>query len=291
MLALPPVIRQLRPGVSPSTMLHRLLPLLLVAPLHLLAASSAAAAPDEICVPTVHPAPDWWSPNITPAKREARWSGADVQEATNGSRSARLRSVWSPSTDMIYVEVRVSTDLSLDDEDAFVMAISDVAQIYPELLVELHPLEDCPVWTDCDGDGIALDPDSITYTQGEPTNTSMGWGTPSHVNASLDFQIHHPWIVVTKTGNKHTWTMSFAMHVPTDGGGDFVGRRIYGNAIAYDPGITTGTYYELPLWCTSSSQTSNDCLIYSGPSTGVAEALPWENMVETWSSVEAGSCS
>ena len=291
MLALPLVIRQLPPGVSPSTMLHRLLPLLLVAPLHLLAASSAAAAPDEICVPTANPHPDWWSPNITPAKREARWSGADVREETNGSRSARLRSVWSPQADTIYVEVRVSTDLSLDDEDAFVMAISDEVQMYPELLVELHPLEDCAVWTDCDGDGIALDPDSITYTPGEPTISSMGWGTPSSVNASLDFQIDHPWIVVTKFGNKHTWTLSFAMHVPTDGAGDFVDRLIYGNAIAYDPGITTGTYYELPLLCTSSSISSNDCLLYSGPSQGVPEDLPWENMVDTWSSVEAGSCS
>ncbi|HWB78105.1 MAG TPA: hypothetical protein VG755_24240 [Nannocystaceae bacterium] len=291
MLALPLVIRQLAPGVSPSTMLHRLLPLLILAPLHLLAPSTAAAAPDDICVPTANPHPDWWTPNMSPAKREARWSGADVREATNGVRSARLRSVWSPQADTIYVEVRVSTDLSLDDEDAFVMAISDTAQQFPELLVEFHPLEDCPVWTDCDGDGIALDAGSITYTPGEPTNTSMSWGTPSSVNASLNFQISHPWIVVTKSGNKHTWTMSFAMHVPTDGAGDFVDRRIYGNAIAYDPGVTSGTYYELPLWCTSSSITTNDCLIYSGPSPGLPGDLPWPAMQDTWSSVEAGSCS
>lgn len=290
MLALPSVIRQRCCGVSPSTMLQRLLPLLLVAPLHLVVVTEAAAARDDVCVPTVHPTPDWWSPNISATKREARWSGADVREESDGTRSARLRSVWSPQADTIYIEVRVSTDLSLDDEDAFLMAISDDVQQYPQLFVELHPLEDCAVWTDCDGEGIALDPDAITYTPGAPTNTSMGWGPSSSVNASLDFQISHPWIVVTKIGNKHTWTLSFAMHVPTDGAGDFVDRLIYGNAIAYDPGVTTGTYYELPLWCTPSSPTSNDCLVYSGPSPQLPNALPWEGMVDTWSSVEAGSC-
>lgn len=271
-------------------MLHRLLPLLLVAPINLVLAAPAAAAPDDICVPPANPTPNWWS-NLTPTKREARWSGADVRTEINGIRTARLRSVSSQQADRIYVELRVGTDLSIDDEDAFVMAISDDAQEYPELLVEFHPLEDCAVWTDCDGDGIALDPASITYTQGEPTASSMGWSASSSVNASVDFQIEHPWIVVAKSGNKHTWTLSFVLTVPTDGAGDFAGRRIYGNAIAYDPGVTTGTYYELPVWCTSSSISSNDCLMYSGPSPQLPDALPWENMVETWSAVEAGSCS
>jgi hypothetical protein len=290
MLALPPVIRQPSRGVSPSTMLHRLLPLFVVAPLHLFVASSAAAAPDDICVPTANPTPDWWSPHLGAAKREARWAGADVREETNGLRSARLRSVWSPSSDKLYVEVRVTTDLSLDDEDAFVMAISDETQSYPELLVEFHPLEDCPVWTDCDGLGIALDPASITYREGSVVS-SLSWTPASSTNPSTDFTIHHPWISVTKTGNKHTWTMSFAMQVPTDGAGDFVDRRIYGNAIAYDPGYTSGTYYEMPVWCTSASLTSDTCLIYSGPDPELPDDLPWLGMVDSWPSVEAGSCS
>jgi hypothetical protein len=270
-------------------MLHRLLPLLLVAPFTL-AAAPASAAPDEICLPAANPPPDWWSPNISAKSREARWSGADVRQETDGTRTARLRSVWSPQADKIFVELRVDTDLSLDDEDAFVMAISDATQAYPELLVEFHPLEDCAVWTDCDGVGIELDPASITYTEGTPTASSLTWGTASSTNPSTDFAIHHPWIVVSKTGNKHTWTMSFAMVVPTDGGGDFVDRRIYGNAIAYDPGVTSGTYYELPVWCTSSSNTSNDCLIYSGPDPELPDDLPWTNMGDTWSLVEAGAC-
>lgn len=278
-------------GVSPSDMLHRILPLLLVAPINLLVATPAAAAADEICVPDAHPAPDWWSPNISAGRREARWSGADIRQQTDGSHTARLRSVWSPQADTIYVEVRVEGDASLDDEDSFIFAISDDAQDTPELLVEFHPLEDCPTWTDCDGAGIAISPLAITYTQGEPTASSMGWSTPSHKNTSPSFAVRHPWIVAAESGGTYTWTMSFAMSAPTDAGGDFAARRIYGNAIAYEPGVTTGTYYELPVWCTSSSPTSNDCLIYSGPSPELPNDLPYVGMDDTWALVEAGSCN
>ena len=86
------------------------------------------------------------------------------------------------------------------------------------------------------------------------------------------------------------WTLSFALEVPTDGSGDFVDRLFYGNAIAYDPGFTSGTYYELPLWCSPSSLSSNDCLIYSGPSPELPASLPYGAMLDTWPLVEAGTC-
>lgn len=272
-------------------MLHKL-PIVLACPLAFAVATPAHAdvvfGPD-VCLPTASPHPDWWSPGLSPAQREARWSGAAVRKTIVGSRSARMRAVWSTS-DTIYVELRVGGDVSLDDEDAFVLAISDAAQTIPELYVEFHALEDCPQWTDCDGGGIALDPASIVYAEGTSSGTSLTWSALSPTNPSADFAIDHAWIVTNAVGSAYTWTLSFALTVPTDGAGDFVDRLFYGNAIAYDPGFTSGTYYELPLWCTPSSPTSNDCLLYSGPSPQLPADLPFAAMLDTWPLVEAGAC-
>ena len=272
-------------------MLHRL-PLLLACPLFLAFAAEAHADltfSHDICLPETNPHPDWWSPGLTPQQREARWAGASVRKEVVGSRVARVRAVWSTS-DTIYVEVRVTGDVSLDDEDAFVMAISDAAQTLPELFVEFHPLEDCPVATDCDGEGIALDPASIAYAEATNSGISINWSEVSSTNPSSDFAIEHPWIVAAATGSTYTWALSFALTVPTDGSGDFADRLFYGNAIAYGDGPISGTYYELPLWCERSSPISNDCLIYSGYSPELPEDLPHYPMLQTWPLVEAGAC-
>ena len=122
-------------------MLHRL-PILLACPLFLAFATEVQAdftiGSNDICLPEVNPHPDWWSPGLTRQQREARWSGASVRKEIAGTRSARLRAVWSTS-DTIYVEATVSGDPTLDDEDAFVFAISDEAQTLPELYVEFPP--------------------------------------------------------------------------------------------------------------------------------------------------------
>jgi hypothetical protein len=270
-------------------MLHRL-PILLACPLFFAFATPAQAGvfAGDVCLPTANPHPDWWSPGLGAQQKEARWSGAAVRKQIVGSRSARLRSVWS--SDTIYVELRVGGDATLDDEDAFVMAISDAAQTLPELYVEFHPLEDCPQWTDCAGAGVALDPASISYAEGSSSGSSLTWSALSSTNPSSDFTIEHPWIVTSAVGSTYSWTLSFALTVPTDGSGDFVDRLFYGNAIAYDPGFTSGTYYELPLWCTPSSLSSNDCLVYSGPSPELPADLPFGAMLDTWPLVEAGAC-
>jgi hypothetical protein len=226
-------------------MLHRLpIPVacLLACPLVLALATPAQADvfAADVCLPTANPHPDWWSPGLGAAQREARWSGASVRKQTSGSRTARLRSVWS--SDTIYVEVRVWGDPTLDDEDAFVMAISDAAQTLPELYVEFHPLEDCPLWTDCAGSGVALDPASIAFAEGSSTGISLTWSPLSSTNPSADFEIEHPWIVTSASGSTYSWTLSFALTVPTDGSGDFVDRSFYGNAIAYDPGIISAVH-------------------------------------------------
>jgi hypothetical protein len=273
-------------------MLHRL-PILLACPLLLAFAAEAQAdftLAHDVCLPEVNPHPDWWSPGLTAQQREARWAGASVRKEVVGSRIARVRAVWSQS-DTIYVEVRVSGDPTLDDEDAFVMAISDAAQTLPELYVELHPLADCPVWTDCDGAGIAVDSESIAYAEATNSGISIDWSELSSANPSSEFEIDHPWIVASSVGSTYTWTLSFALTVPTDVAGDFADRLFYGNAIAYDPGIISGTYYELPLWCERSSPISNNCLIYSGYQPELPEDLPHWPMLQTWPLVEAGACA
>jgi hypothetical protein len=286
------VIRPGCAGVSLGTMLKRL-PILLTCPLFLAFATPAQADfafANDICLPAANPHPDWWSPGLGAQQRESRWAGASVRKESVGSRAARLRSVWSPGSDTMYVEIVVGGDPTLDDEDAFVFSISDAAQTLPELYVEFHPLEDCPDVTDCDAGGVALDPESIAYAEATPTASSMTWSALSSTNPSSDFEIEHPWIVTTAVGSTYTWTLSFAMTVPTDGSGDFVDRLMYGNAIAYWPGYTSGTYYELPLWCESSSLSSNNCLMYSGESPELPEDLPFWPMLDTWPLVEAGAC-
>lgn len=283
-----PVIRPAPAGVSIGTMPRRIALPLALALFPLAHASTAHAAPEAICLVEADPAPDWWTPGITAARRESRWSGADVHEQTDGTRTARLRSIWSPQWDKIYFELRVEGDVALDDEDAFVLAISDVAQTVPELYVEIHPNEQCPHWSNCSA-GEALDASSITYAEATAGVSSLTWGDLTEDNPSSDFTIHHPWIRTARVGSSFTWTLSFAMTVPTTGG-DFVDRRIYGNAIVYDPGFTSGTYDEFPLWCTSSSVTTNDCLLYGGPSPDLPQDLPVGTMNQGWPTVEAGAC-
>lgn len=282
------MIRHAWAGVSVSIMPSRIALPLVLALLPLSYATTAYAAPEEICLPDADPTPDWWTPGITAARRESRWADAVVREQTDGTRTARLRSIWSPQWDKVYFELRVQGDVALDDEDAFVMAITDAAQTLPELYIELHPNEQCPLPSSCAG-GVAIDASSILYAAATDGGTSLTWSDLTEDNPSSDFTIYHPWIRTTRTGSTFTWTMSFAMTVPTTGG-DFIDRRIYGNAIVYDPGITSGTYDEFPLWCTSSSMVSNDCLIYAGPSPELPADLPVGAMNDTWTTVEAGSC-
>lgn len=273
-------------GVSLGTMFNRTL-LALAALLPLSYSAVAHAAPEEICLPEASPTPDWWTPGLSTKTRELRWTDAVVREQTDGTRTARLRSMWSPQWDKIYFEVRVQGDVALDDEDAFVLAITDDTQTFPELYVEIHPNEQCPLWSDCSA-GVELEESSILYSEGT-MGTSLSWGDLTEDNPSNDFTMYHPWIRTTRVGSSYTWTLSFAMTVPTVGG-DFVDRRIYGNAIVYDPGFTSGTYDEFPLWCTSSSMISNDCLIYSGANPQLPEDLPTGGITATWPTVEAGSC-
>lgn len=248
-----------------------------------------AAAVDDVCLPDAQPAPDWWSPMLSAAKREARWKHAWVNQLDDGTHAARMRAIWSPQGDAVYVEVRVDGDPALDAEgDAFVLAITDDSQSAPQLLIRFTPVSGCANWFDCDGAGAALGASAIHYAAAT-MGTSLTWTALDEVNPSTDFAVAHPWVVVERSAT-FSWTLSFVLEVPTDGSGDFVGRRLYGNAIAYDPGVTTGTFYELPLLCTPTSLTSNDCLLYSGPAPQLPQALPVGIIADAWPLVEAGAC-
>lgn len=283
------MIRRAVAGVSVGNM-HRRIALPLAAFLLPLAyVGTAHAVPDEICLPEADPTPDWWSPGLGALRRESRWVGADVREETNGTRNTRLRSMWSADYDKIFVEVRVQGDNSLDEEDAFIMAISDAAAELPELYIEMHPNTQCPVWGDCSA-GVELDASSILYAAADPSPIAMDWDPLTEINPSVDFEIQHPWIRTTRTGSTYTWTLSFAMTVPTTDG-DFMDRRIYGNAVAYDPGVISGTYYEMPVWCTSASPISDTCLVYSFGHDTLPEDMDIYVMNDSWPLVEAGACT
>ena len=64
-----------------------------------------------------------------------------------------------------------------------------------------------------------MDPASIWYAEATPTASSMTWSEVSSTNPSADFEIDHAWVVATQVGATYTWTMSFALTVPTDGAG------------------------------------------------------------------------
>src|SRR5688500_17073328 len=106
----PVVIRPGCAGVSLGTMLTRL-PILLAAPRFFAFATPARAdvtiGSNDICLPEASPHPDWWSPGLGAQQRESRWAGASVRKESVGSRAARLRSVWSPGSDTMYVEIVV----------------------------------------------------------------------------------------------------------------------------------------------------------------------------------------
>jgi hypothetical protein len=104
------------------------------------------------------------------------------------------------------------------------------------------------------------------------------------VNPSADFAVEDPWIVVENVGTTYAWTVSFALRVPVDAAGDIrPDLRIYGSSWVYDPGFTSGTTWELPVLCTSSSLSSNDCLILPDALTDLPGDLPIGNLEDSWS--------
>lgn len=242
-------------------------------------ASAALAAPDTLCLPDAGAnEPAWWNPGLSATKKEARWAGALVRKHAAGTHAARVRALWSPSSERVFFELRVAGDPTLDpDHDAFVVALGDETGTTPELLIRFAPNLDCGGGA-CADPGAPLDATAVTYAEATVL-TSITWSPLSPTTPSGDFTVEHPWVVVDAAG---TWTLSFALHVPVDAAGDIrPDLRIYGNALAYDPGITSGTYHEHPLLCRSSSISTNDCSL--APGFTVPDDLPVGNLEDSWS--------
>jgi hypothetical protein len=252
-----------------------------------------AHAADDLCVPETNPAPQWWNAALSPAQKEARWDDADVRMLSSGAYTARVRSVWKPSQETVYFELSVQGDRALHASgDVVLFALGDETGTLPELFIRFAPVQDCAVNpAACDGDGVALVGTSVLFSAATFSGTSITWSKLTTNNPSADFVVEHPWVVVEPVGSAYDWTLSFALQVPVDGSGEiWPDLRIYGNAVMRESGPTSYTEYEFPLLCTSSSVTSNDCLIYDGPGAQVPYDLPIGNMVDSWPVLESGMC-
>jgi hypothetical protein len=246
------------------------------------------AAPDHLCLaPRSGAMPAWWT-NRGPAQKESRWTGATVRNLVAGDHQARLRTLWNPSGETVYVELRVEGDTSLDAlQDEALFAFSDGTGNAPALYVHFSPLASCGAGG-CLNAGAMVPGTAIQYSEATVV-TSTSWSPLSPTNPSPDFFVDHPWVVVEDNGTDYTWTLSFALQVPVDAAGKIrKNLRVYGNAVAYEPGPTSGTLNELPILCTSSSMTSNDCLVHSGSAPELPDDLPTGGIQNTWTLLSSG---
>ena len=236
--------------------------------------------------------PEWWNPSLTESQHEVRWTKATSR--TQGDSAlpelARSRMIWDPDSQRVFVEMEVNADTSIDsNQDTVVFALSDTAGTAPELFIQFQPLRGCSPVSNCDDNGAALGPSSINYAASIGGGTSVNWTPLSTTNPSSTFTVHEPWVQVrvneSATSTTYDWSLRFALEVPTtSGSGDIrPNLHIYGNALMFMQGPTSGTAVQFPLLCNESSQTSNDCLITSSSSgSNLAEDLPLGTELDTW---------
>lgn len=250
---------------------------------------TAHANPGELCLPDANPGLNWWTAGLNPKRQAAHWKDAIDRKMSIGTSLGRMRTIWSPSTQVANFEFQVSGDPSLDPlQDTVVVAISDDSGTEPELLIQFSPLQDCAVVADCDGAGIALDPSAVYFSEATSAGTSYTWSALANANPNPDLAISHPWVTVEATGATVTWTLRFALELPVFGDDIADDRRFYGNAVQYDPGFTSGTYLEFPLACTPTSGTTNDCLMASIGGLDVINDLPIGIISQAWPRLTSG---
>lgn len=274
----------------------------------LVAAPSAHAAPNDVCVRQAqgvpgasNHTPEWWNPGLSESQREVRWTGATVRTDDESSTPelARTRMIWDRPAETVYVEFEVNGDPSINtSQDLAVFTVSNTAGTAPELFIRFQPLRGCSTLSNCTGAGAALAASAVSYSAATPSGTSITWSPLGTSNPSATFMVNNPWVrvreVISGGTTTYNWTVSFALRVPLDGSGNNIrpNLRIYGNAIMYVPGPTSGTAIEFPLLCNPSSPTSNDCLMFSGPSSGsLMEDLPIGGMGTTWPVLDSANPS
>ncbi|MCX4247426.1 hypothetical protein [Paraliomyxa miuraensis] len=271
-----------------------------------LAASTAVAAPNDVCVRQAQAVPgaasktpEWWNPGLSESQHEVRWNGATVRTDDDSATPelGRSRMIWDKSSRTVFFELEVNGDPSVDaNQDLVLLSVANAAGTAPELFISFQPLRGCTTVSNCTGNGAALSTSAIRYSAASASGTSVTWGPLSGTNPNPAFTIDHPWVQVrpvTSGGTTtYNWTLRFAMQVPVESGHVRPNLRIYGNAVMYMPGPTSGTAVEMPLLCNPSSPTSNDCLMFSSGSTSsLPESLPTGNMGATWPVLESANPS
>lgn len=246
----------------------------------------AAAPPAPLCLPIADPGPNWW----TPTRNGLSWSGAAKRSVHTDETAATLRGFWTPGREVASFEVRVAHDPSIDpDDDAVIVMVSDATGTVPELFIRFTPLLDCTAPGSCTGAGAPLAVDAISYAEASMT-TSLTWSPASTSNPSTDLVVTHPWVTLVPVDGDHTWSLQFSLSLPTVAGAIEGERRIFVDAVAWDPGITSATWYEHTLTCTPSSFATDDCAL----PLGIADQLPVDidfgALAQTWSAVTIGPC-
>lgn len=261
-------------------------------------APTAQAAPNDACVRqaegvpgAANHTPEWWNTTLSDSQREVRWTGAAVRTDDESSTPelSRTRMIWDRPSETVFFEFEVNGDPSINtSQDLAVLTLSNTAGTAPEMFIRFQPLRGCSTISNCTGAGAAIANSAISYSQATPSGLSISWSALSNVNSNPAFTVNHPWVqvreVVSGGTTTYNWTLSFALRVPVDGSGNVrPNLRLYGNAIMYVPGPISGTAIEFPLLCNPSSVFSNDCLMFSGPSSGtIMEDLPTDNLASRW---------
>ena len=241
--------------------------------------------PEALCVPHLSgPAPAWWNAGLSASRKAARWSGAATVKESSGSHTARTRALYDASNGEVYLELLMSGDPTLDpDSDQVILALGDEDGEGPALVLEISALAGCGVAGACEGAGAAIPESAILYSAATLGPTTVTWSDPDTTNPSAEFEICQPWVVAQQSGGVWTWTVSLVLSVPTDAAGEIrPDQRIYADTVAWWPGWTSGTWTEIPTLCTSSSPTTDDCLINLDPLTELPEDLPIGNFEESW---------
>ncbi len=250
--------------------------------------------PDTACLPEVQGhGPQWWKPSSVPEDVAAQFDDGAGAKADASGRLARTRLLWDPKRDRVLVRVEVTGDESIEPaDDRFILALGDDTGTLPELYIGFRPLLDCADPSACEG-GVPLAADAIEYSEATVV-TSVTWSALSSVDPSASFDVVHPWIdvFVDDSGpvTTYDWTLTFALEVPVDPSGDIrADLRAYGSVVDHVPGPTSATEIELPMLCTPSSSTSNDCLIYGGGMEQLPLDLPTA-VADTWTELSS-SCT
>jgi hypothetical protein len=263
----------------------------------LAAVPTAQAAPKDACVRqaegvpgAANHTPEWWNTALSESQREVRWTGASTRTDDNTSTPelSRTRMIWDRPSETVFFEFEVNGDPSINTtQDLAVLTVANATGTAPELFIRFQPLRGCSTVSKCTGAGSAVANASINYSAATAGGTSVTWSALSSTNPSQTFTVSHPWVkvreVVSGGSTTYNWTLSFGLRVPLSGNDIRPNLRIYGNAIMYVPGPTSGTAIEFPLLCNPSSTTSNDCLMFSGAGTGtIMDSLPIGGMATTW---------